>query len=162
MAIRKMRIMGDPILRERSKEVKEMTGRTQKLIADMADTMYDQDGVGLAAVQVGVLKKIVTIDIGEGLHVFINPEILETSGEQTGPEGCLSVPGKNGDVTRPDYVKVRALDENMEEFILEGEGLMARAICHEFDHLEGRMYVDLVKGPLRDNEIDGYGNREEE
>ena len=116
----------------------------------MLDTMYEALGVGLAAPQVGVLKRIVVIDVGEGPIVLINPEIIETSGEQSGEEGCLSVPGKSGMVTRPDYVKVRALNEDMEEIELEGEGLLARAFCHEIDHLDGKMYVDLVEGELHD------------
>ena len=116
----------------------------------MLDTMYEALGVGLAAPQVGVLKRIVVIDVGEGPIVLINPEIIETSGEQSGEEGCLSVPGKSGMVTRPNYVKVRALNEDMEEIELEGEGLLARAFCHEIDHLDGKMYVDLVEGELHD------------
>ena len=127
-----------------------MTPRTRVLIDDMFDTMYDAMGVGLAAPQVGVLKRIVTIDVGEGPILLINPEILETSGEQTGEEGCLSVPGKSGVVTRPNYVKVRALDEEMEEIVLEGEGLLARAFCHEIDHLDGHLYVEKVEGELED------------
>ena len=114
----------------------------------MLDTMYDAMGVGLAAPQVGILKRIVVIDVGEGPIVLINPEILETSGEQTGDEGCLSVPGMAGQVTRQNYVKVQALDVNMEEQILEGEGLLARAFCHEIDHLDGKMYTELVEGEL--------------
>ena len=129
-----------------------MTLRTKILINDMLDTMYEAMGVGLAAPQVGILKRIVTIDIGEGPIVLINPEILETSGEQTGEEGCLSVPGKAGLVTRPNYVKVKALNEDMEEIVLEGEELLARAFCHEIDHLDGKMYVDLVEGGLHDVE----------
>ncbi len=132
------------------KEVEKMTPRTRVLIDDMFDTMYDAMGVGLAAPQVGVLKRIVTIDVGEGPILLINPEILETSGEQTGEEGCLSVPGKSGVVTRPNYVKVRALDEEMEEIVLEGEGLLARAFCHEIDHLDGHLYVEKVEGELED------------
>ena len=116
----------------------------------MLDTMYEALGVGLAAPQVGVLKRIVVIDVGEGPIVLINPEIIETSGEQSGEEGCLSVPVKSGMVTRPNYVKVRALNEDMEEIELEGEGLLARAFCHEIDHLDGKMYVDLVEGELHD------------
>jgi len=112
-------------------------------------------GVGLAAPQVGILKRIVVIDVGEGPIVLINPEILETSGEQTGGEGCLSVPGKTGQVTRPNYVKVKALDEDMEEFIIEGEELMARALLHEIDHLDGHLYVEKVEGPLMDTVTDG-------
>ena len=137
MAIREVRKIGDEILGKQCKEVKKMTIRTKILIGDMLDTMYEKMGVGLAAPQVGILKRIVVIDVGEGPIVLINPEIIETSGEQTGEEGCLSVPGKWGIVTRPNYVKVRALNEEMEEFEIEGEGLLARAFCHEIDHLQG-------------------------
>ena len=152
MAIRKIRELGDEVLTKPCKEVTKMTLRTKILINDMLDTMYEAMGVGLAAPQVGILKRIVTIDIGEGPIVLINPEILETSGEQTGEEGCLSVPGKAGLVTRPNYVKVKALNEDMEEIVLEGEELRARAFCHEIDHLDGKMYVDLVEGGLHDVE----------
>ena len=148
MAIRQIRIMGDDKLEKVCKPVKEMTPRTRELIEDMLDTMYESGGVGLAAPQVGILKRIVVIDIGEGPVVMINPEIIETSGEQTGQEGCLSLPGQAGMVTRPNYVKAKALDEDMEEFIIEGEELMARAICHECDHLDGIMYVRHVEGEL--------------
>ena len=148
MAIRTIRQIGDPVLNKVSKEVKEITPRIQELIDDMFETMYDACGVGLAAPQVGILKRIVVIDVGEGPIVLINPEILETSGEQTGDEGCLSVPGMAGQVTRPNYVKVKALDVNMEEQIYEGEGLLARAFCHEIDHLDGKMYTELVEGEL--------------
>ncbi len=150
MAIREIRIMGDEVLTKVCKEVKQMTPRTEELIEDMLETMYEANGVGLAAPQVGVLKRIVVIDIGEGPIVMINPVILETSGSQTGSEGCLSLPGKAGQVTRPNYVKAKALDENMEEYIVEGEELLARAICHELDHLEGHMYVEKVEGQLED------------
>ena len=150
MATRKIREIGDEVLTKPCKEVTKITLRTKVLINDMLDTMYDALGVGLAAPQVGVLKRIVVIDVGEGPIVLINPEIIETSGEQSGEEGCLSVPGKSGLVTRPDYVKVRALNEDMEEIELEGEGLLARAFCHEIDHLDGKMYVDLVEGELHD------------
>ena len=150
MAIRKIREMGNDVLAKSCKEVTKMTLRTQILINDMLDTMYEAMGVGLAAPQVGVLKRIVVIDVGDGPLILINPEILETSGEQTGEEGCLSVPGKSGTVTRPNYVKVKALNEEMEEVVLEGEGLLARAFCHEIDHLDGKMYVELVEGELHD------------
>ena len=150
MAIREVREIGDEILTKKSKDVSKMTLRTKILIDDMLDTMYEKMVVGLAAPQVGVLKSIVVIDVGEGPVVLINPVILETSGEQTGEEGCLSVPGKWGIVTRPNYVKVRALDENMEEFEIEGEELMARALCHEIDHLSGNLYVDKVEDGLHD------------
>lgn len=150
MALRQIRIMGDEILEKVCRPVTKMTPRTRELIQDMLDTMYDAAGVGLAAPQVGILKRIVVIDIGEGPVVLINPEILETSGTQTGQEGCLSLPGQAGNVTRPNYVKVKALNEDMEEFVLEGTELMARAICHECDHLEGIMYVRFVEGELFD------------
>ena len=128
-----------------------MTQRVEELIEDMFETMYENNGVGLAAPQVGILKQIVVIDVDDGnQYVLINPEIIETSGGQTGQEGCLSVPGKAGIVTRPQKVKVKALDENMEEFVLEGEDLLARAICHECAHLHGQLYVSLVEGELMD------------
>ena len=150
MAIREIRVLGDDVLTKHCKEVTKMSIRTKILIEDMLDTMYEAMGVGLAAPQVGVLKRIVVIDVGEGPIILINPEILETSGEQTGEEGCLSVPGKAGVVTRPNYVKARALNENMEEYIIEGEELLARAICHELDHLDGHLYVEKVEGELHD------------
>ena len=142
MAIRNIRTLGDEILRKKAKEVTEMTPRIQELIDDMFETMYDADGVGLAAPQVGIRKRLVVIDCGEEPLVLINPVILETSGSQTGQEGCLSVPGKTGVVTRPSYAKVKALNEDMEEIIVEGEDLLARCLCHEIDHLDGVMYVD--------------------
>ena len=131
-----------------SRPVAEMTPKLHTLVEDMLDTMYEAMGVGLAAPQVGVLKRIVTIDIGDGPIVLINPEIVETSGEQTGEEGCLSVPGMSGRVTRPNYVKVKAMDEDMNEVIYEGTELLARAFCHEIDHLDGKMYTELVEGEL--------------
>ena len=148
MALRTIRVQGDPVLEKICKPVKELTPRTKELIEDMLDTMYEANGVGLAAPQVGILKRIVVIDVGEGPIVLINPEILETSGEQTGDEGCLSVPGMAGQVTRPNYVKVKALDIDMNEVEYEGEGLLARAFCHEIDHLDGHMYTELVEGEL--------------
>lgn len=155
MALLTIREIGDPILNKKAKAVKEMTPRIQELIRDMLETMYEANGVGLAAPQIGILKRIVVIDISEERNdpvVFINPTIVESSGEQTGYEGCLSVPGKSGVVTRPDYVKAIAFDENMDEYEIEGTDLMARAMCHEFDHLEGKLYVDLAEGGLVDNE----------
>lgn len=148
MALRTIRVQGDSVLTKKSRTVDKMTPRIGELITDMLDTMYDAMGVGLAAPQVGILKRIVVIDVGEGPIVLINPEILETSGEQTGDEGCLSVPGMAGQVTRPNYVKVKALDEDMNEVEYEGEGLLARAFCHELDHLDGHMYTELVEGEL--------------
>jgi peptide deformylase len=153
MALRQIREIGDEILLKISKPVTAMTKRTEELIEDMIETMYTADGVGLAAPQVGVLKRVVVIDVseeGDEPIVLINPEVLETSGEQTGNEGCLSVPGKTGVVTRPNYAKVKALNEDMEEFIIEGEGLLARALLHEIDHLNGVLYVDKVEGELLD------------
>lgn len=153
MAVRQIRVIGDEILTKKCKPVKEMTKRTKDLIEDMFETMYQADGVGLAAPQVGILKRVVAIDVGDGnQYVLINPEIIEQSGEQTGYEGCLSVPGKTGIVTRPNYVKVRALDAEMNPFELEGEELLARAICHECAHLDGQLYVELVEGELMDVE----------
>ena len=155
MAIRKIRTIGDEILRKHCKPIKEITPRITELIGDMFETMYDSNGVGLAASQVGVLKQIVVIDVEDGnQYVLINPEILETRGSQTGPEGCLSVPGKSGTVTRPEYVKIKAYDAVMEPYELEGEGLLARAICHECDHLNGDLYVDKVEGELEDVTLD--------
>ena len=142
--------MGDGVLTKKCKEVKEVTPRIRQLIDDMIETMYEEMGVGLAAPQVGVLKRIVVIDVGEGPIIMINPEIIETSGEQCGSEGCLSLPGKMGQVTRPNYVKAKAYNEEMEEIIVEGEELLARAICHECEHLDGIMFVEHVEGELYD------------
>lgn len=150
MALRNIRIQGDPILTKECRKIEKMTPKIKELIQDMFDTMYDASGVGLAAPQVGILKQLVVIDTtGEDPHVLINPEIIETSGSQTGDEGCLSLPGMSGTVTRPNYVKVKAYNENMEEIVLEGTELLARAICHETDHLHGKMYTELVEGELR-------------
>ena len=162
MALRNIREMGDSVLNKPCKEIKEMTPRLRDLIEDMIDTMYEANGVGLAAPQVGVLKRVVVIDVtGEDLFVMINPEILEASGEQTGHEGCLSVPGKSGVVTRPNYVKARALDMDMQPYEIEAEELFARAICHELDHLDGHLYVEKVEGPLVDVTADEEEDSEE-
>lgn len=150
MALRKIRIQGDSLLTKVCRPVEKMTPRIKTLIEDMLDTMYDADGVGLAAPQVGVLRRVVVIDVGEGPIVMVNPEIIESDGSQTGEEGCLSLPGKSGVVTRPNHVKARAYNENMELYEIEGEELLARAICHELDHLEGHMYTEKVEGPLHD------------
>ena len=150
MAIRNLRYEGDPILNKKTKEVKEVTPRIKQLIEDMLETMYEANGVGLAAPQVGILKRIAVIDVGEGPFVFINPKIVAVDGEQTGDEGCLSVPGKCGTVTRPNYVKTVAYDKNMNEFEVEGTELFARAMCHEFDHLDGHLYTEKVEGGFRD------------
>lgn len=151
MAIRNIREMGDEVLNKKCREVTEMTPRIKELIEDMLETMYEANGVGLAAPQVGILKRIVVIDAtGDDPHILINPRIVESSGEQTGSEGCLSVPGKCAVVTRPNYVKAVALDVNMKEIELEGTELLARAICHELDHLDGHLYVEKAEGPLQD------------
>ncbi len=153
MAIRNIRMIGDEVLKKRCKEVTEITPRTAQLIDDMLDTMYERNGVGLAASQVGILKRIVVIDTtGEDPIVLINPQIMETSGEQSGQEACLSVPGKTGVVTRPNYVKVKALDREMKPYEVEGTGLLARALCHETEHLDGHLYVEKVEGELMDAE----------
>lgn len=154
MALREVRIKGDAVLEKETKPIKEMTDNIRILIGDMIDTMRDKDGVGLAAPQVGVMRSVCVIDVGEenGMTeplVLINPEVIATEGEQTGAEGCLSLPGYVGDVTRPMVATVRALNMDMEEFEVTGEGLLARALCHEIDHLHGHMYTEFVEGPLR-------------
>lgn len=155
MAIRKIRVMGEECLGKVCKEVSEVTPRIRELIDDMYETMYDAMGVGLAAPQVGILKRIVVIDVQDGRPLtLINPEIIYRAGEQTDDEGCLSIPGKKATVTRPMYVHCRAFDENMKEFIVEAEGLLARAICHETDHLDGILYPQKAEGPLRDVDDD--------
>lgn len=157
MALRTIRLLGDEILLKDCREVKEITPRITTLIEDMLETMYHAQGVGLAAPQVGVRKQIAVIDVSEEGNdplILINPEILELSGEQTGQEGCLSVPGKSGVVTRANYCKVKAYNEKMEEIIVEGEELLARAIQHEVDHLSGIVYVSKVEGDLLDVEPD--------
>lgn len=162
MALRIIRTIGDEVLTKKAKEVKSVNDRTRELIDDMVDTMNDANGVGLAAPQVGVLKRIVVINVTddpEGTIVLINPQILESDGEQTGNEGCLSVPGKVGIVTRPEHVVVSFRDRDFNEQTMEAEGLLARAVCHELDHLEGKLYVDLVEGELMD--VD-RGEEEEE
>ena len=152
MAIRSIRTIGDAILKKKTKAVKEMTGRLKELISDMFDTMYNANGVGLAAPQVGILKQIFVVDIGDGKqYVAINPEITVVGEEvQTGEEGCLSVPGKEGVVTRPMHIKVKALDQNMKEYTLDASGFLARAFSHENDHLQGILYTEKVEGELED------------
>ena len=152
MALRNIRTEGDPILGKISKPVLEMNDKTKVLIGDMLETMYHANGVGLAAVQVGVLKRVVVIDVsedGDSPIILINPEIVDKSGSQTGDEGCLSVPGKSGVVTRANHVKVKAFNEKMELFELEGDELLARAIQHEVDHLDGILYTSNVEGPIK-------------
>ena len=160
MALRTIRIAGDPVLTKKCREVKEMTPRIDQLIDDMFDTMYDGNGVGLAAPQVGILKRIAVIDTtGEDPIVLINPVVVETEGEQTGEEGCLSLPGKAGQVTRPNHVVVEALDREMNKITVTGDELLARALMHEIDHLDGHMYTELVEGQLHDV---SYEEEEEE
>ena len=166
MALRNIREQGEPVLNKICKPVTEMTPRIKELIEDMLDTMYDANGVGLAAPQVGILKRLFVVDcsteeVEAGPYVFVNPVILETSGEQTGQEGCLSVPGKSGQVTRPNYVKIAAYDKDMNYFELEATELLARAICHENDHLDGHLYVEKVEGPLYDVTQDDVEETEE-
>ena len=144
MALREIRVEGDPVLTKVCKEVKEITPRLQDLIDDMIETMYEANGVGLAAPQVGILKRIVVIDVGDGPMVLINPVILERSGEQDGPEGCLSCPGMWGMVKRSYYVKVKALTPEGDEVIIEAEDFLARALQHEIDHLEGVLFIDIA------------------
>ena len=145
MAIREVRIDGDEVLRKVSRPVTEMTPRIEQLIGDMIDTMYQYDGVGLAAPQVGVLRRVIVIDIGEGPMVFINPEIVEQEGEQCGQEGCLSIPGVYMDVKSPNHVVVTAKNEKMEDIRVEGDELLARALCHEIDHLNGILFKDIAE-----------------
>lgn len=152
MAIRNIRTLGDECLRKKCRPVDEIDDRIITLLDDMADTLYEANGVGLAAPQVGILKRIALVDVGNGLIELINPEIISVSGEQTDNEGCLSVPGKYGKVTRPNVVTVRATDRNGEEFEITGDGLMARAFCHEIDHLDGIVFVDKVTEFLEDDE----------
>ena len=165
MALREVRTIGDPILEKRSKEVTRITERTRELIEDMFETLYEQNGVGLSAVQVGVLKRIIILDVseeGDDPVVMLNPVIRETDGEQEGYEGCLSVPGKTGKVVRPSHVVVDYLDEDMQPQSMEGDDVFARCICHECDHLDGKLYVDLVDGPLQnveDVEQERQGNK---
>ncbi|SRR5690554_4026438 len=144
MALRRIRLEGDPILRKKSRPIDEINDRIQVLLDDMVETMRDAEGVGLAAPQVGVLRRAVVIDVGEGPIKIINPEIIDEEGTKIDIEGCLSVPNKAGKVERPERVKIKYLNEDGEEVILEGEGLLAKAICHEIDHLDGILYTDKV------------------
>lgn len=144
MALRNIRTYGDEVLRKKSRKVEEINDRIHTLIKDMFDTMYNADGVGLAAPQVGILKRVIVIDVGDGPVALINPEIISGEGEQIDEEGCLSIPGKGGRVLRPYKVKVKALNEKGEEVMVEGEELFARALCHEIDHLEGVLFVDKI------------------
>ena len=152
MAIRQIRYEGDPILRKVSREVTEINDRILTLLEDMVETMYEYDGVGLAAPQVGVLRRVIVIDVGEGPIKLINPEIIEQEGENIDAEGCLSIPNRSGTVKRPERVKVKYLDEKGEEKVIEGTGLLARALCHEIDHLNGILFIDNMIEEIYDDE----------
>lgn len=157
MALRNIRKYPDPVLSKECKKVEAVTERIRILIEDMFDTMYEANGVGLAAPQVGILKSICVVDVTEDCsqpYVLINPEIIEESGEQTGDEGCLSVPGKQGQVTRPQHIKVKAFDIDLKEFTVEAEDLLARAFCHEIDHLHGHVYLEKVEGEVKNTSIE--------
>lgn len=163
MAVRTIREIGDPILNKRAKAVKEMTPRLRELISDMYETMRCANGVGLAAPQVGVLKRVIVIELEEGKSwTLVNPVILSRDGEQTGYEGCLSVPGKTGVVTRPERVVCRAENEEMEPYTIEAEGLLARCICHELDHLEGQLYTEIAEQLLSNEELEAMQKEEAE
>lgn len=144
MALRTIRLEGDPILRKKSRDVKEVNDRLKILLNDMVETMKDADGVGLAAPQVGVLRRVIVLDIGEGIVKMINPQLVKKAGAEIDVEGCLSVPGLSGTVERPEYVEVKYINEEGKEMTMEGTGLLARAICHEIDHLNGILYIDKV------------------
>ena len=161
MALREIRELGDEVLRKKAKEVKILTPRLKELIGDMFDTMYAANGVGLAAPQVGILRRIVVIDCGDDPITLINPVIVEKDGEQIGEEGCLSVPGKVGVVKRAMHCRVRALDADMKEYEVEGEGLLARCLQHEIDHLDGKMYVDIAE-EMHDVTAESEGEAQEE
>jgi len=145
MAIRKIRTLGDEVLRKISKPVEKIDQRILTLIEDMVDTMYEANGVGLAAPQVGILKRVIVVDIGEGLYKLINPEIVYEEGEQVDEEACLSIPNRSGFVKRPKKIKVKALNEKGEEVIIEAQDFFARALCHEIDHLNGVLYIDRLE-----------------
>lgn len=159
MAIRIIVKHPDPVLREKAKPVPAVTPNIQKLLTDMAETMYDAPGVGLAAPQIGISKRVIVIDVGDehGLIEMVNPEIVEASGEQFGPEGCLSIPGLQGDVRRKDRVKVKGLNRDGEETVIDATGFLARAFQHEIDHLNGVLYIDIaerVYEPKREDDED--------
>ena len=163
MAIRMLRIEGDPILRKVSREVTELTDNIKTLIEDMKETMYEHEGVGLAAPQVGVLKRVIVVDVSDvseddepndypdHVIVLLNPEIIEADGEQIWQEGCLSVPETSGEVKRPSHIVVRAKDENFEDITFEANNFFARALCHEIDHLNGILYIDKIENVSKNN-----------
>ncbi len=149
---RKLVTIGNETLRKTCKPVEKFDLRLHLLLRDMAETMYHAEGVGLAAPQVGILRRVVVIDVGDGIIELVNPRMLSSSGEQAGPEGCLSVPGRRGYVVRPQKVKVEAQDRTGKKFVLEGEDLLARALCHEMDHLDGILYVDIMDHEIFEEE----------
>ena len=154
MAIRNIVKVGDPILAKKSRQVEKFDERLWQLLDDMRQTMEQANGVGLAAVQVGILRRAVIVDVGDGKPLeLINPEIVETSGEQEGQEGCLSLPGEWGVVRRPEFVRVRAQNRKGQWCMYKGEGLKARCFCHEIDHLDGIVFTDRAKRMLTDEEL---------
>ena len=155
MGLRKILTDQDPALHKTCREVTSFDFRLRKLLDDMTQTLMEAEGVGLAAPQVGILRRVVVVDTGDGILELVNPTLVETSGEQTGAEGCLSVPGKYGLVTRPSYAKVRAQDRNGDWFEAEGEGLIARCFCHELDHLDGILYTEVMDRFLTEEELRG-------
>ena len=157
MGIRKIMTVEEPCLHKVCRPVEKFDGKLHKLLDDMKETLLDVNGVGLAAPQVGILRRVVVIDLGDEMLELVNPELLETSGEQEGAEGCLSVPGNNGLVKRPNFAKVRAQDRNGEWFEAEGEELIARCFCHELDHLDGIVYTEVMERYLTDEELNGEG-----
>ena len=159
MGLRKILTDKDPALHKVCKPVEAFDNKLHKLLDDMRETLIDSNGVGLAAPQVGILRRVVLVDVGDEILELINPELLETDGEQVGPEGCLSVPGKYGLVTRPYYAKVRAQDRDGNWFEAEGEELIARCFCHELDHLDGILYTSVMDRFLTEEEL--YGDEEE-
>lgn len=159
MAIRKVVTVEDPILRKTSRPVERFNDKLWQLLDDMKDTMYKTQGVGLAAVQVGMLRRVVVVDVGDGYLELINPEIVEMSGEEISEEGCLSLPGESGKVKRPTYVKVKAQNRNGAWRMLEGTGLKARCFCHEIDHLDGTLYIDKIIPETADDILKAGGNK---
>lgn len=153
MGLRKIMTVKEPCLHKVCRPVEKFDGRLHRLLDDMKETLAEANGVGLAAPQVGILRRVVVVDTGEEMLELVNPELLETSGEQVGSEGCLSVPGKYGIVKRPNYAKVRAYDRDGNEFEVEGEELMARCFCHELDHLDGIVYTEIMERYLTEEEM---------
>lgn len=162
MALRKILTAEESTLHKVCRPVTKFDKKLHELLDDMAETLYDANGAGLAAPQVGILRRVVVIDIGDELIELINPEIVETSGEQDGAEGCLSVPGEFWMVKRPNYVKARAQDRDGNRFEIEGEELMARCICHECDHLDGHIYTEIAYRRLTDEEMAEMQTSEDE